>query len=92
VLPEAPTVADVVPGYEASTWYGLGAPRNTSPEIINRLNGDVNAILTEPRMKARMAGLGSSPLILSPDELGQLVAEETEKWAKVVKASGIKAN
>jgi len=92
VLPETPTVGEVVPGYEASTWYGLGAPRNTPPEVINRLNGDVNAILAEPQMKARLAALASAPLILSPAELGQLIADETEKWGKVVKAAGIKAN
>jgi tripartite-type tricarboxylate transporter receptor subunit TctC len=92
VLPEVPTVGDVVPGYEASTWYGLGVPQNTPPEIIDKLNGDVNAILAGPQMKARLATLGSAPLILSPAELGKLIVEETEKWAKVVKVAGIKVN
>jgi tripartite-type tricarboxylate transporter receptor subunit TctC len=92
VLPDAPTVGDVVPGFEASTWYGLGAPRNTPPELIDRLSREVNAVFAEPQTKARMAGLGSSPLILSPAELGQLIADETETWGKVVKASGIRAN
>jgi tripartite-type tricarboxylate transporter receptor subunit TctC len=91
-LPDTPPIGDFVPGYEASTWYGLGAPRNTPPEIIDRLNRDVNAILTEPGIKARMAGLGSSPLILSPRELGKLIVDETEKWGKVVKATGIRAD
>jgi len=87
-LPDAPTVGDFVPGYEASTWYGLGAPRNTPTEIIEKLNREVNAVLAEPQMKARLASLGSSPLSLSPAELGKLIAEETEKWGKVVKFSG----
>lgn len=92
ILPETPAVGEVVPGYEASTWYGLGAPRNTPPEIISKLNSDVNAILAEPQMKARLAALASAPLILSPEELGKLIADETEKWGKVVRAAGIRAN
>jgi tripartite-type tricarboxylate transporter receptor subunit TctC len=92
VLPEVPTVGDVVPRYEASTWYGLGAPRNTPPEVIDKLNSDVNAILTDPHMKARLATLGNAPLILTPVELGKMIADETEKWGKVVKASGIRVN
>jgi len=91
-LPDAPTVADFVPSYEASTWYGLGAPRNTPTEIIEKLNREVNAVLAEPQMKARLASLGSSPLPLSPAELGKLIAEETEKWGKVVKFSGARPN
>jgi tripartite-type tricarboxylate transporter receptor subunit TctC len=91
-LPEAPTVGEAVPGYEASTWYGFGAPRNTRPEIIDKLNGDVNAILAEPRMRERLPSLGSAPLLLSLAELGRLIADETEKWGKVVKSAGIRAN
>jgi tripartite-type tricarboxylate transporter receptor subunit TctC len=90
VLPDLPTVADFVPGYEASAWYGLGAPKGTPPEIIDRLNKDVNAILADPKAQARFADLGASLLPGSVADFGKLVADETEKWAKVVKFSGAK--
>jgi tripartite-type tricarboxylate transporter receptor subunit TctC len=90
-LPDVPTVADTVPGYEASTWFGFGAPKGTPPEIIARLNAVINAGLADPTIKARLAEVGSAPLPLSPAAFGALVAAETEKWAKVVKASGAKA-
>jgi tripartite-type tricarboxylate transporter receptor subunit TctC len=90
VLPELPTVADFVPGYEASAWYGIGVPKNTPPAIIDTLNKAVNAILADPKAKARFAELGASLLPGSPADLGKLVADETEKWAKVVKFSGAK--
>jgi tripartite-type tricarboxylate transporter receptor subunit TctC len=90
-LPEVPTVAATVPGYEASTWFGFGAPRDTPPEIIARLNQVINAGLADPTIKARLAEVGSEPMPLSPAAFGALVAAETEKWAKVVKASGAKA-
>jgi tripartite-type tricarboxylate transporter receptor subunit TctC len=90
VLPELPTVADFVPGYEASQWYGLSAPRNTSTEIVGRLNREINAAIADPAMKARLAALGGEPLPGSSAEFGRLIADETEKWGKVVRAAGIK--
>jgi tripartite-type tricarboxylate transporter receptor subunit TctC len=90
-LPQLPTVAETVPGYEASTWFGFGAPRGTPPEIIARLNAVINAGLADPTIKARLAEVGSEPMPLSPAGFGALVAAETEKWAKVVKAAGAKA-
>jgi tripartite-type tricarboxylate transporter receptor subunit TctC len=90
-LPDVPTVADTVAGYEASTWFGFGAPKGTPPEIIARLNAVINAALADPTIKARLAEVGSEPMPLSPAAFGALVAAETEKWAKVVKASGAKA-
>src|SRR5712692_10505542 len=90
VLPDLATVADVLPGYEASTWYGVGAPRNTPSEIIAKLNIEINSALADPKMKARLADLGGTILPGSPADFGKLIAEETEKWAKVVKFSGAK--
>jgi tripartite-type tricarboxylate transporter receptor subunit TctC len=89
-LPGVPTVSDFVPGYEASGWYGIGAPRNTPTEIVDRLNKEINAGLTDPKLKAQFADLGGTMLSGSPADFGKLIAEETEKWAKVVKASGAK--
>jgi len=91
-LPDLPTVADFVPGYESSAWYGLGAPKNTPAEIIDRLNKEVNAILADPKSKARFVELGASLLPGSPADFGKLVADETEKWGKVVKFAGVKAD
>jgi tripartite-type tricarboxylate transporter receptor subunit TctC len=91
-VPEVPTLSDFVPGFEASQWFGLGAPRNTPPEIIVKLNAETNAALADPKMKARFADQGDTVLPGSPAEFGKLIAEETEKWAKVVKFAGIKAN
>jgi len=92
VLPDLPTVGDFVPGYEASAWYGIGAPKDTPPEIIDKLNKAVNAILADPKAKARFADLGASLLPGSPAGLGKLNADETEKWGKVVKFCGAKAD
>jgi tripartite-type tricarboxylate transporter receptor subunit TctC len=89
-LPDIPTVGEFVPGYEASTWYGLGAPRNTPAETIEKLNKEINAAFSDPRMNARLADLGGMPLPGSPADFGRLIAEETEKWAKVVRFSGAK--
>jgi len=89
-LPDVPTVGDVVPGYEASAAYGVGAPKNTPAEIVGRLNSEINAALADPKMKARLADLGGEVLAGSPADFGKLIAEETEKWAKVVKFSGAK--
>jgi tripartite-type tricarboxylate transporter receptor subunit TctC len=90
VLPDLPVVADFLPGYEASAWYGLGAPKGTPAEIIDRLNKEVNAILADPKAKARLEELGASLLPGSPPEFGNLLADETEKWGKVVRFSGAK--
>src|SRR5262245_31096971 len=89
-LPDIPTVGDVVPGYEASAWFGIGAPNNTPAEIVDKLNREINAALADLRIKARFADEGGGLLALSPADFGKLIAEETEKWAKVVKVAGIK--
>jgi len=90
LLPDVPMLADFVPGYEASAWYGIGAPKNTPAEIINKLNAAMNAILADPAVKERFASMGATLIASSPAEFGKYVAEETEKWAKVVKFSGAK--
>jgi len=89
-LPDTPTVADFVPGYEASTWYGVGAPTNTPSGIIDKLNREINAALADPKMKARLSELGTSVLVTSPAEFAKFIADETEKWAKVIRAANIK--
>jgi tripartite-type tricarboxylate transporter receptor subunit TctC len=91
VLPDIPTVAEFVPGYEFSFWTGIGAPRNTPAAIVDKLNTEINAALADPKMKARLAELGATALPGSPADFGKLIAEETEKWAKVIKSGGIKA-
>jgi tripartite-type tricarboxylate transporter receptor subunit TctC len=89
-LPDLPTVGDFVPGYEASGWYGVCAPSRTPPEIIDKLNREINAALADPKLKARLAELGGAALPGSPADFGKLIAEETEKWGKVVRAANIK--
>ena len=91
VLPDLPTVGEFVPGYEASQWYGLGAPRSTPPAIVAKLNTEINAGLADAKMKARLADIGGEVLPGSAAEFGQLIADETEKWAKVVKFAGLRA-
>jgi tripartite-type tricarboxylate transporter receptor subunit TctC len=91
-LPDVPTVDSFVPGYEASQWYGIGTPRNTPAEIVDRLNHEINAALADPRIKARLADLGGTTLPGSPADFGKLIADETEKWDKVIRAANIKAN
>jgi tripartite-type tricarboxylate transporter receptor subunit TctC len=91
VLPDIPTVADFVPGYEASGVHGIGAPKNTPAEIVDKLNKEINAALTDPKMKARLADLGVAVLPGSPAAFGKLIAEETDKWAKVIRFAGLKA-
>jgi len=90
-LPDLPTVSEFVPGFVADTWYGAGVPAKTPAEIIDKLNREINAGLADPRIKARIADLGATVLTGSPADFGRMIAEETEKWAKVVKASGAKA-
>jgi tripartite-type tricarboxylate transporter receptor subunit TctC len=89
-LPGIPTLGEFLPGYEASSWYGIGVPKNTPSEIIDKLNKEVNAALTDPKMKARLADLGGVMHPGTPTDFGKLVADETEKWAKVVRFAGIK--
>jgi tripartite-type tricarboxylate transporter receptor subunit TctC len=90
-FPDLPTVADFVPGYESSAFYGIVAPSNTPEEIVGTLNREINAGLADPEMKARLIELGGSPLAGSPSDFGKLISDETEKWAKVIRAAGIKA-
>ena len=91
-LQDIPTVGEFVPGYEASAWFGIGAPKATPAEIIEKLNKEVNAALADPRMKARIVDLGGDVLALSPAGFGKLIADETEKWGKVIRALNIKAD
>jgi tripartite-type tricarboxylate transporter receptor subunit TctC len=89
-LPDVPTVAETVPGYEASALFGMGAPKKTPPEIIAKLNREINAVLAEPEVRKRLVELGGEPLITTPEDFGAMIAAETEKWEKVVKFAGIK--
>src|SRR6185295_15500264 len=89
-LPDVPTVAEFVPGCDATTWYGLGAPRNTPAEIIDTLNKAVNAALADPKMRARLAEFAGTTLPGSPTDLARFIAHETEKWAKLIRVAGIK--
>jgi tripartite-type tricarboxylate transporter receptor subunit TctC len=91
-LPDIPTMSDFVPGYEASFWTGVGAPKNTPAEIVEKLNKEVNAALADPKMKARLADLGGDVLALSPADFGKFIAHETEKWGNVIRALNIKAD
>jgi tripartite-type tricarboxylate transporter receptor subunit TctC len=88
-LPDVPTVAETVPGYEASVWYGIAAPKGTPPEVIAILNKAVNAALADPKMQARVAQLGGTPMPMSPEAFGKLLRDETEKWGKVVKFANL---
>jgi tripartite-type tricarboxylate transporter receptor subunit TctC len=92
VLPNIPTVAEFVPGYEASNWYGVGAPKATPAKIVEKLNKEINAGLADPNMKTRLADLGGTVLAGSPAAFAKLIAEETEKWGKVVRFTGSKAD
>jgi tripartite-type tricarboxylate transporter receptor subunit TctC len=85
-----PTVDQFIPGYEASAWYGIGAPRGTPIEIIGRLNSAINACLADPALKTRLAEVGGIPFLSSPTDFAHFIAAETEKWAKVIKTAGIK--
>jgi tripartite-type tricarboxylate transporter receptor subunit TctC len=91
-LPDVLTIAEFVPGYEASNWYGVGAPKNTPPQVIHKLNKEINAALDDPKMKAHFADLGGTVLAGSPADFGKMIAEETEKWGKVIRALNIKAD
>jgi tripartite-type tricarboxylate transporter receptor subunit TctC len=91
VLPDLPTVSDFVPGYEATSWFGIGVPANTPAEVIETLNREINAGLADPKIKARLLDLGGTVLAGSPADFRKLIANETEKWAKVIKFANIKA-
>jgi tripartite-type tricarboxylate transporter receptor subunit TctC len=92
VLPDLPLVADFLPGYEASAWYGLSAPKGTPPDIVERLNKAVNEILADPKVKAKFSEYGAMLLPGSPADFGKLLVDETEKWGKVVKFAGAKVD
>ena len=89
-LPDLPTVGDFAPGYEASVWFGVGAPKNTPAEIVDKLNKEINASLADPAIKARLANLGITVFAGSPADFGKFIADETEKWGRVIKFAGIK--
>jgi tripartite-type tricarboxylate transporter receptor subunit TctC len=90
LLPDTPTVGEFLPGFDASVWFGIGAPKDTPANIVEKLNKEINAALADPKIKARLADLGATVLALSPAELGKLIANETEKWGKVIRAANIK--
>ena len=90
-LPDVPTVGEFVPGYEATAWFGIGAPRNTPPDIVAKLNGEINAGLADAKIKERLADMGGEPMPMSSADFAKFIADETEKWGKVVRAAGIKA-
>jgi tripartite-type tricarboxylate transporter receptor subunit TctC len=89
-LPDVPTVGEFVPGYEASAWYGLGAPKSTPTEIIEKLNRATSAVIADPNTKSHLAGLGAVPMSMTPAEFGKFMSDETEKWGKVIRAANIK--
>jgi tripartite-type tricarboxylate transporter receptor subunit TctC len=90
-MPDAPTIAETLPGYEAYSWLGLGAARGTPAEIITRLNSEINAGLADPAIRERLAAVATTPIIRSPESFGAFMAGEVEKWAKVIRAAGIRA-
>jgi tripartite-type tricarboxylate transporter receptor subunit TctC len=92
MLPDVPTVGEFVPGYESTTWYGVGVPKNTPAEVVEKLNKEINAGLANSKMKARFADLGGTVIAGSPADFAKLIVDETEKWGKVVKFSGAKAD
>jgi tripartite-type tricarboxylate transporter receptor subunit TctC len=89
-IPDVPTIGETVPGYEVSVWFGISGPKGISPEIVEKLNAAVNAVLANPKLKERFHDLGGEPMPMSPSEFGKLIADETAKWAKVVKSAGLK--
>jgi tripartite-type tricarboxylate transporter receptor subunit TctC len=91
-LPEIPAIGEFVPGYEASSWHGIGAPKNTPSEVVERVNKEINTALADPQNKKRLADIGSVPMPLAPADFGEFIAEETRKWAKVIKFAGAKVD
>ena len=92
VLPDVPTIGEFVPGYEGNAWFGIGAPKNTPKDIVDKLNREINAGLADPKLSARLIDLGGVPMAVTPAEFGKFIADETEKWGKVVKFAGLKVN
>ena len=92
VLPDLPTVGEFVPGYEITAWFGAGAPQGTPAEVIDKINTEITAGLADPKMKARIADLADVPMPMTPTEFGKFIADETERWVKVIRAANIKAN
>jgi tripartite-type tricarboxylate transporter receptor subunit TctC len=90
LFPDIPVVSEFLPGFEASQWYGVGAPKNTSSDVIGQLNAEISAALADPKIKARLSELGGTPLMLSPAAFGKLIAEDTEKWGRVIRTANIK--
>ena len=90
MLPDIPTLGEFLPGFEASAWFGVGAPKATPAEIVDKLNREINAGLADPKIKARFAELGGTVFVGSPADFSKLIADETEKWAKVIRAANIK--
>jgi tripartite-type tricarboxylate transporter receptor subunit TctC len=88
---DIPTLAEFVPGYESSQWYGVGAPKDTPAEVIDKLNKEINAVTADPLIKARLAGLGVDPMSMTSAAFGSFIADEAEKWGKVIRAANIKA-
>jgi tripartite-type tricarboxylate transporter receptor subunit TctC len=86
-LPDIPTVGEFVPGYEVNVWFGVGAPKGTPAEVVDKLNKEINAGLADPKIKARLEDMGGTPMPMMPDEFGKMIAEDTEKWAKVIRAA-----
>jgi tripartite-type tricarboxylate transporter receptor subunit TctC len=91
LLPDIPAMGEFVPGYEASAWQGVGAPKDTPADIVDRLNKEINAGLVDPKLRARIVELGAVPMPMTPVEFEKFIADETEKWAKVVKFAGVRA-
>jgi tripartite-type tricarboxylate transporter receptor subunit TctC len=92
VLPDIPTLAEFVPGYEANQWYGVGAPKDTPAEVIDKLNTEINAVAADPLIKARLASLGVDPMSMTPAAFGKFIDDETEKWGKVIRAANLKSD
>ena len=90
VLPDLPTVGEFVPSYEITAWFGVGAPKGTPAEVIDKINSEITAGLADPKMKARFADLGGVPMPMTPAEFGKLIADETDKWAKVIRMANLK--
>jgi tripartite-type tricarboxylate transporter receptor subunit TctC len=91
-MPDLPPIGDFVPGYEVVAWFGVGAPVNTPAPVVDKLNKEINAALADPRMQARIADMGAAPFVSSPADFGRLIADENEKWAKVVRFAGLKVD
>jgi tripartite-type tricarboxylate transporter receptor subunit TctC len=90
ILPDVPVLSETVPGYDVSSWYGIGAPKSTPAEIVERLNTEINASISDPKFQARLANLGGTVLPGSPTDFGKLISDETEKWGKVIRVANIK--